>query len=393
MNEINYICPCLFGLESLVADELRTLGMDKVASENGRVLFSGGPEALARANIGLRCAERVLINVGEFEAKRFDDLFEGVKALEWERWIGREDSFPVAGWSLNSALHSVPDCQSIIKKAIVERLRAKYGVAWFRETGPKHQIRFSLLKDRVTLALDTSGEGLHKRGYRQNANAAPLKETLAAAMAKLSRCDPWLPFCDPFCGSGTILIEAALLLSNTAPGLRRRFTAESWDSARGSFWQEERARALAAVRNEPFTLRGADIDPAAVELTLQNAKLAGAAAHIAAEVRDIRDFAPEEERGVVVCNPPYGERMLEVRQAEALYREMGRVFAQHPGWNVYVLSASESFETLFGKKADKRRKLYNGMIKCNYYQYFRHAGGRAADGKPGKSGGGAEGKE
>lgn len=372
MSEIRYACPCLFGLESLVADELRELGMENVTAENGRVLFSGGVDALARANINLRCAERVLIVVGEFEAKTFDDLFEKVKALDWERWIGREDAFPVAGWSLNSTLHSVPDCQAIIKKAVVERLRTRYHVSWFRETGPKHQIRFSILKDRVSVTLDSSGDGLHKRGYRENANEAPLKETLAAAMVMLSRYRAGTPFYDPLCGSGTILIEAALLAMNRAPGLLRHFAAEKWDSTQQGVWEQARSEALAHVSKEPFTVCGYDIDLNAVSLTLENAKKAGVGAHVRAETQDVRKFHPEESRGIIVCNPPYGERMLEIREAEDLYREMGKVFLALPDWNYYIISASESFETLFGKKADKRRKLYNGMIKCNYFQYFRH---------------------
>ncbi|MDR3551561.1 MAG: class I SAM-dependent RNA methyltransferase, partial [Clostridia bacterium] len=219
---------------------------------------------------------------------------------------------------------------------------------------------------------DSSGDGLHKRGYRANANEAPLKETLAAAMIKLSRYGRGIPFCDPFCGSGTIPIEAAMLAMNMAPGLNRRFAAESWGAVETSVWAEARAEALSRIDNSPFTVSGYDIDPAAAALTLENAKKAGVGTHVTASAQDIRQFSPAEPRGIIVCNPPFGERMLDIHEAEALYRVTGQVLAKFPGWNAYILSADESFETLFGRKADRRRKLYNGMIKCNCYQYYRH---------------------
>lgn len=371
MNDMTLACPCLFGLESLVADECRRLGFADVTATNGRVTFRGDEAALARANLNLRCAERVLVLLGEFEAKTFDSLFEGVRALPWERLIGREDEFPVKGWSLNSALHSIPDCQAIIKKAVVERLKAKYGVAWFKETGPKHQIRFSILKDTAAVYLDTSGDGLHKRGYRADANEAPLKETLAAALVMLSRFRANTPFYDPMCGSGTILIEAALLGAHIAPGLNRRFAAERWGSVSQKVWADARSEALANVSNEPFSLQGYDIDPKAVSLTLANAHKAGVGKYVRAQQQDITLFAPQEPRGTIVCNPPYGERMLEVTQAEQLYHTMGQVFLRLEGFHYYIIAPSGRFETLFGKKADKRRKLYNGMLKCELFEYFR----------------------
>lgn len=370
MNEITLACPCIFGVESLVADEIKALGYENTEAQNGRVIFKADEAAIARANIGLRCAERVLVMLAEFEAHSFEDLFQGVRAIEWERWIGREDEFPVKGWSLNSTLHSVPDCQAIVKKAVVERLKTKYHVEWFKETGAKLQIQFSILKDKVSIFIDTSGEGLHKRGYRRDANDAPLKETLAAAMCKLARFYTDRAFCDPMCGSGTILIEAAMLGLNIAPGLKRRFVAESWHLDSG-IWKNAREEAISKINKQPIEVFGYDIDPTAVELTLENAKKAGVGNVIKAKVQDIRDFAPTQSHGTVVSNPPYGERMLDIKEAEELYKIMGEVFLKLQGWRFYIISPSEKFESLFGKKADKRRKLYNGMIKCEYFQYFR----------------------
>jgi putative N6-adenine-specific DNA methylase len=371
MSLIKLACPTLFGLESLVSDEIKQLGYDKVTSTNGRVLFEADEQAIARANINLRCAERVLILIGEFEATNFEQLFQNVKSLPWERWISKEDEFPVKGWSLNSALHSVPDCQSIIKKAVVERLKEKYKIDWFSETGSKLQIQFSILKNLVSVYIDTSGDGLHKRGYRENANEAPLKETLAAAMVKLSRFDGERAFYDPFCGSGTILIEAAMIAGNIAPGINRRFSAEKWPALDSNIWLQARNEALDKIAKKPMVIQGYDNDEAAVSLTLENAKKAGVGAVVTAKCQDIKLFAPSEERGVIVCNPPYGERMLEIQEAEDLYRIMGPLFLPLNGYNLYIICANEHFENLFGRPADKRRKLYNGMIKCELFQYFR----------------------
>ena len=370
MNELTLACPCIFGVESLVADEIKTLGYTDIITQNGRVTFKADENAIARANIGLRCAERVLILLAEFDAHSFEELFQGVKAIEWERFIAREDAFPVKGWSLESTLHSVPDCQAIVKKAAVERLKHKYHVEWFKETGSKLQIQFSILKDRVSIFLDTSGEGLHKRGYRKNSNEAPLKETLAAAMCKIARFYLDRAFCDPLCGSGTILIEAAMLGLNMAPGIKRRFAAEDWH-LNPQIWQAARAEAISQINMQPIEVFGYDIDPSAVALTLENAKLAGVGGVVKAAVQDIRKFAPSQPHGTVVTNPPYGERMLDITAAEELYGVMGSVFLKLEGWRFYIISPSERFETIFGKKADKRRKLYNGMIKCEFFQYFR----------------------
>ena len=368
---LQYNAPCLFGLEGLVADEVRAMGAEDVQAQNGRVLFSGDAAMLARANLWLRCAERVELVLGSFPARTFDELFEGVKALPLEDFIGSLDAFPVKGWSIESALHSIPDCQSIVKKAAVERLKQHYRKDWFEETGPVHSLRFSILKDRATVTLDTSGAGLHKRGYRENSNMAPLKETLAAGMVMLSRLYHDSVLYDPFCGSGTLLIEGIMLAKNMAPGLRRSFSAERWGCFDASLWRQERARCLDSIQKNEFRAVGSDISPEAVELTRANAVKAGVKDHLWADVADIRDFAPDTPRGVVVCNPPYGERLLDVRQAEELYRVMGEVFEKKKGYRYSIISPHEDFEKLFGRPADKRRKLYNGMIRCQNFMYFK----------------------
>ncbi len=371
-NKIKMVAPCLFGIESVAADEFKRMGFTDVVTENGRVLLSGDSDMLARANINSRFAERILIDMGQFKATTFTELFDGVKALPWERFIGRDDAFPVKGWSIESALHSIPDCQSIIKKAIVDRLGAKYGISWFSETGPEYRVRFSIRKDNVTMMIDTSGDGLHKRGYRRNSNDAPLKETLAAAMCDLARIYPDTKLYDPFCGSGTILIEAALMATKTAPGLRRFFAAERFAAIPKESWQRERTRAQDMIlKGIDFEGQGFDIDPACVELTLANAKKAGVEKYVKAAVRDIRDFSVEDERMLLITNPPYGERLLDVREAEKLYKIMGERFEAARGKKYFVISPHDEFEGIFGRKADKRRKLYNGMIKCQYYMYFK----------------------
>lgn len=373
MEQINLIAPCLFGTESIAADEFRRMGFTDVVTENGRVKLSGDFNMLARANICSRFAERILINVGEFYASTFTELFDGVKGLRWEDYIGKDDAFPVNGWSIDSNLHSIPDCQSIIKKAIVERLKLKYSVSRFAETGPEYKIRFSIHKNSVTMMIDASGEGLHKRGYRRNSNAAPLKETLAASMCDLARIYPDTQLFDPFCGSGTLLIEAALMATKTAPGLRRFFAAERFGFIPEKVWREERTRAQdLIIHNVDFRAQGFDIDKNAVELTLENAKKAGVAKYVKAAVADIRDFTPPEERCLTITNPPYGERLLDVKAAEELYTVMGNRFKEGCGRKYYVISPHDEFEKHFGRTADKRRKLYNGMIKCQLFMYFKN---------------------
>lgn len=367
-----FCVPCLLGLEGLIADELRNIGALEVNAENGRVLFSGDANILARANICCRYAERIQVLIGQFEAHSFEDLFQGTKALPWEDWIGKNDAFPVKGYSLNSDLFSVSDCQSIIKKAVVERLKLRYRIPWFEETGALYQIQFSIMKNIVSLLIDTSGSGLHKRGYRPAANAAPLKETLAASLCNISRLREYHTLYDPMCGSGTILVEGALMARNIAPGLHRHFTAEKWAQVPLSVWQEERERAKAAERLDvPFEAFGSDIDEGALRIARENASRAGVADCIHLEKRDLRDFAPTSERGTLICNPPYGERLLDAENARKLYADMGKLFVPKRGWSYTVITADEEFERCFGKKADKRRKLYNGMIKCQVYMYFK----------------------
>ena len=372
MDKINLVAPCLFGVESIAASEFVRMGFEDVVTENGRVLLSGDSNMLARANICSRFSERILINVGEFSAVTFTELFDGVKALPWEDYIGKDDAFPVNGWSINSQLFSIPDCQSIIKKAIVERLKLKYKINYFEETGTEYKIRFSIHKNQVTMMIDTSGDGLHKRGYRRNSNDAPLKETLGAALCDLARIYPDTKFFDPFCGSGTLLIESAMMAKNMAPGLNRYFAAERFSFLEDKIWREERTRAQDLIRrNIDFVAQGYDIDPACVELTIQNAKKAGVEKYVKAAVGDIRNFTPPEERCVTVTNPPYGERLLDVKAAEELYKVMGERFKMGQGQKYYVISPHDEFEKFFGAMADKRRKLYNGMIKCQLFMYFR----------------------
>lgn len=372
MQNFEFCAPCLFGIEGILGDELRRMGAQNVTPQNGRVLFSGEEDILARANIGSRYAERIQLLVGSFSARTFEELFQGVKALPWERFISRKDAFPVKGWSLNSVLHSVPDCQSIIKKAIVERLKVQYGIGWFEETAATVQVQFTILKDEVSLLIDTSGAGLHKRGYRQNAGGAPIKETLAAAIVDVTRARLAERVVDPCCGSGTLLIEAALAARRIAPGIRRRFAFMDWDWMPDAVWRAERQHAMEQVLSDrAFSAVGGDIDAQAVRLATENAAKAGVASEVRASVRDLRQFVPEGDSGVVLCNPPYGERLLDVQTAQELYRVMGKVFVPKAGWSYAIISPDEKFEELFGRKADKRRKLYNGMLKCQLYCYYR----------------------
>lgn len=370
--KINFVIPCLLGLEKLIADEMKDIGAENVVAENGRVLFSGDEHILARANICSRYAERVQILVGTFQALSFEELFQGTKALPWEEWIGQYDAFPVKGYSINSALFSVSDCQSIIKKAVVERLKTKYNTTWFEENGPTYQIQFSIMKNQVSLLIDTSGVGLHKRGYRLEAGGAPIKETMAASLCNLARLREYHTLYDPMCGSGTILIEGAMLANNIAPGINRHFSAERWSNISENVWNEERERAKSLILPESrFVAYGSDIDERCLELVKENAKRAGVEKYIHVEKRDIKDFAPKTEKGTVICNPPYGERLLDAEEADRIYKIMGQRFKQQRGWAYYVISPSEDFEYNFGRKADKRRKLYNGMIKCQLYMYFK----------------------
>lgn len=382
-------CPCLFGLESVLAGEIRALGGEEVQIiSDGRVNFSGDARMIVKANLWLRTAERVQIMLGSYPASTFEELFEGMRRLPLERFIGPKDAFPVKGWSLNSTLTSIPSCQSILKKAAVKRLSEKYHISWFEESGPVRQLQFALLKDQASIFIDTSGIGLHKRGYRPAANEAPIKETLAAGILQLARIREDSNLIDPFCGSGTFLIEGAMMAAKMAPGLRRSFGCESWNelegvSLRELFTEERDIASRQVIKDIPFTAQGYDIDPRSVELTVQNTCRAGVSELVKAEQRDIGDFHTDLQRAVIVCNPPYGERMLEIQEAEDLYRTMGKVFEQRKFLNYYIISPDEEFERLFGLGADKRRKLYNGMIRCQLYMYFK--GGVPLGGKPRKA--------
>lgn len=369
-------CPCLFGLESVLADEIRSLGGESLQTTDGRVTFTGDARMIVKANLWLRTAERVQILLGSYPASTFEELFEGMHRLPLERYIGPKDAFPVKGWSLNSTLTSIPSCQSILKKAAVKRLTEKYRITWFEESGSTRQLQFSLLKNQASIFLDTTGIGLHKRGYRPRANEAPIKETLAAGILQLARIREDTNLMDPFCGSGTFLIEGAMLAMKMAPGLGRSFACETWEELEGvslrSLFAEERGTASQqAIKEVAFTAQGYDIDPNAVELTLQNAQRAGVSKYIKAEQRDIADFHTDLSKAVIVCNPPYGERLLDMIKAESLYQTMGKVFKQRKFLNYYIISPHEDFEKLFGLGADKRRKLYNGMIRCQLYMYFK----------------------
>ncbi len=368
---IRIACPCLFGLESVLAGEARRMGLQEVTVTDGRVCFTGSKADVARANVGLRTAERVQILLGEFPAETFDQLFEGVCALPLEEWIGKTDAFPVQGWSVNSRLHSVPDCQSIVKKAAAKRLGKVYGVQWLEETGPVCQIRFTILKDKASVMLDTTGTPLHKRGYRPASNPAPIKETLAAGIADLARVREHTLLIDPCCGSGTLLIEGALKALKIPPGLRRRFAAEDWQCIPAGLWREARQEGADLIRRDGrFRGRGSDIDPKSPELVHANASRAGVDSRIRCARADLSDFKPPEEPFVLLANPPYGERMGDRRAAEALCRAMGKVFVPGKDRTYAIISPAENFEELFGRKAQKRRKLYNGMIRCQLYLYY-----------------------
>ncbi len=370
--KIKMIAPCLLGVEGIVAQELKRMGAEDVMPENGRVCFNGDFNILARANICSRYSERILIEMGRFTAKTFEELFQGVKSLPWEQWIGKKDKFPVKGRSLNSQLSSVPSCQKIIKKAIVERLKSKYKVQWLEETEEFYQVQFLIMKNNVSIMIDTSGNGLHKRGYRQISTEAPIKETLAATMADLARVHSNHIVVDPFSGSGTILIESALKAMNIAPGKSRDFSAKHWSCIDSNVWQQEIEKAIAEEKTDAgFQAFGYDIDNSAIQLATANAVKAGVSDKIKFVKRDIKDFTLDFDRCSVITNPPYGERLLDIEQAQRLYRIMGERFLSGNGYSYTIISPDEDFEDLFGRKADKRRKLYNGMIKCQVYMYYK----------------------
>ena len=372
-KSVQLIITTAYGLESLAARELRALGYEDLTVFNGGITFRGDYTAIARCNLWLRTADRVLVCVGRFKALSFEELFEQTKALPWEDWIPEDGEFPVIGKSVHSQLFSVPDCQAIVKKAIVEKLKQKYQVHWFQETGAFYRVQVALLKDEATLTIDTSGSGLNKRGYRQLTAAAPLKETLAAAMIQISRWKPDRALIDPFCGSGTIPIEAALIGRNIAPGIQREFAAEKWPQIPSSVWEKAREEAFDSIRhNQPLGIFGFDIDPDVLSLARYHAKKAGFGLDkdLNFQQQDVRNLRSHYQYGYIISNPPYGERLMDKRAAEALYQSLPEVFEQLPTWSVYLICSHPEFEQFIGRKADKRRKLYNGRILCQYYQFY-----------------------
>lgn len=371
MAQIELIATATFGLEAVVAREVKNLGYEDVRVENARVIFSADESAICRGNLWLRSADRVLIKMGEFKALTFEELFEGTKALPWPDWLPENACFPVEGKSINSKLFSVPDCQAIVKKAIVEKLKQNYHKTWFEETGPKYTIEIALLKDMATLTMDTSGAGLHKRGYRKLSSEAPLKETLAAAMVGLSFWDADRILVDPFCGSGTIPIEAGLIGLNMAPGLNREFAAESWPQIPSEVWRKAREEARDSIRRDlKLKIIGTDIDTEVLSLARYHAKLAGLEEQIHFQRLPVTEFRNKHKYGCLICNPPYGERLGRMNEIEELYRDLKQVLGPLDTWSFYILTSHPGFERLFGRKADRKRKLYNGRIECQYYQYY-----------------------
>jgi putative N6-adenine-specific DNA methylase len=371
MGKYQIIATAAMGLEALVAQEVRALGYD-CQVENSRVTFTGDEYAIARSNLWLRTADRIKIKVGEFKAYTFDELFEKTKALPWEQYLPEDAEFPVIGKSVKSKLFSVSDCQAIVKKAVVERMKKHYKRnTWFEESGALFRIEVALLKDVATITIDASGTGLHKRGYRTAQGEAPLKETLAAALVMLTNWRPDKAFIDPFCGSGTIPIEAAMIGQNIAPGFNRDFVSEQWKWIPAKVWDEVRTEAEdVANYDQPLDITGTDIDHRMVKIAEENAFEAGFGDIIQFKQMQVRDISTTKEYGVIVGNPPYGERLGDKPAVEQMYREMGQAFSKLDTWSIYILTSHENFEQFYGKPATKKRKLFNGFIKTDYYQYW-----------------------
>ncbi|MCL2400296.1 MAG: class I SAM-dependent RNA methyltransferase [Defluviitaleaceae bacterium] len=377
MHNLQLIATTSFGLEAIVKREVEALARSNeikdIAVQDGRVNFSGNLESLVAANLWLRCADRVLLRMGQFSAYTFDELFEQTKALPWADWIPKDGKFTVLAKSVRSKLFSVSDIQSIVKKAVVEKLKQTYHIEHFEETGPEYTITAAFLKDVVTLTIDTTGHrmGLHKRGYRAQSAVAPLKETMAAALISLSYWKPGRILLDPTCGSGTIPIEAALMAKNIAPGLSRSFISEFWTQIPAEVWKNARKQAYAAIDtsySEPLIF-ASDLDPAAIELAKSNAEEAGVEDCISFEQKSLDQITLPGQYGVAISNPPYGERLGKMQEVHQLYADMGRLF-KDPTWSVYVLTSDEFFESAYNKKANAKRKLFNGNIKTDYYQYY-----------------------
>ncbi len=368
---MNWIATTAMGLEAVAKRELLSLGFVVTEVTDGKVYFQGGYEEMAKANLWLRTADRVLLEVGRFPAVTFDQLFESTKALPWEDFIPQEGSFPVDGKSVKSTLFSISDCQSIVKKAIASKLGEVYDEVWLPETKGLYQVQVSLLRDEATLTIDTSGAGLHKRGYRDYNSIAPLKETLAAALIQLSFWDKKRPLVDPFCGSGTILIEAAMIGLNMPPGLNRTFSFESWPQIPEELMPRLKSEAREAMdQDTQLFISGSDRDASVLHLAKRHVERAGVSHQIQLVHSDFKDMIYQGDYGCIVCNPPYGERMGEKEEVEALYREMGKMFQTLPQWSKYVITSHRGFERLTKLDADRKRKVYNGRIQCNYYQFY-----------------------
>lgn len=370
MPRFDLIATATFGLENVVARELQQLGYTDCKVSDGRVLFSGDEYDIARCNLWLRSADRILLRVGEFPAPDFGALFDQTTALPWADLLPVDAKFPVKGRSIRSRLHAVPKVQGVTKKAIVESLKKKHNRFRFDEDGAEFVIEVSLLKDIAQLTIDTTGVGLHKRGYRAVVGAAPLRETMAAGLIQLSYWNPERPLIDPFCGSGTIPIEAALIGRNIAPGLQRSFAAEDWPWFDRKIWREVRTEARdLRLRTLPAPIMAFDHDPEAVRLSRRGATDAGVGGSIRFECQEVSDLRSALQYGCLITNPPYGERLGENEEVEAVYRVMGKTFEQLDTWSIYVLTSYKGFERHFGRRADRRRKLYNGRLECQYYQY------------------------
>ncbi len=373
--ELTYVATCMFGLEKLLGEEIDLLGLKRMLTMDGRVIFSGTELDCARANINLRVAERVYVLVGApFSAKTFDELFEGCKALEWENYITAHNAFPVSGHSIKSVLTSIPNCQKILKKSIAVRLAEKYGYKQLPEDGELCKIEFFIFKDMAYLMIDTSGVALHKRGYRPVANAAPLRETLAASIALTARIKPDIFLWDPFCGSGTIAIESAMIATRRAPGLHRSFSGESLSFIPSNSWGSAREEAQAAIiADSQYRSYASDINHECIETSISNADRAGVAKYIKFFTADAQSISKPDfnTKGTLICNPPYGERMMSMRDAEELYRNIGKCFSNMSPWQIYILTSCEYFEKLYGRKADRVRKLYNGTIPSFLYQFYK----------------------
>jgi putative N6-adenine-specific DNA methylase len=368
--DYDLIATSTFGIESITAKELKKLGYEDLVIENGKVTFSGDEMDIAITNTWLRTADRVLIKMAEFKATTFEELFQGTLAVDWGSLIPANGKMHVVGKSIKSTLFSVPDCQSIVKKAVVKSMQSKYNTEWFPEDGPVYKIEVALLKDIVTLTIDTTGPGLHKRGYRENAGEAPLKETLAASLVLISRWNNESLLIDPFCGSGTILIEAAMIGINQAPGLYRRFECENWPTMDAETWEQVREGAQSAIKNNDMKLIGYDINGPVLRKARENAQKAKIDRYIDFQKLDFNELSSRKKNCFIITNPPYGQRIGELDEVKSLYKKLGEFHENLPSWDMNILTSFEGFEALFGEKSSKNRKLYNGKIKCYYYQYL-----------------------